>query len=77
MSRKLNLENIFNNKLYEILDDRYNDIIHLNKSKIKKCKDCSYRYGCFECRALEISATDELDGIEYCELTKELSEVEG
>lgn len=72
MSRTLILGNILEKKLYEILDEEYYKVRNLSKSNIEKCKVCSYRFGCFECRALEISATGEIDGMEYCELTKEM-----
>lgn len=71
MSRTLNLGNILEKKLYEILDEEYYKIRNLSKDNITKCKDCSFKYGCFECRALEISATGIIDGVEYCELVKE------
>lgn len=73
MSRQLLLGNIREDKqMYKILDTRYNSYKKMNKDKIDGCKSCTYRYGCVECRALEMSASGKLDGMEFCNINKEI-----
>jgi len=73
MSRKLVLGNVRKNDIVSILKDSdYEQYQKLTKDEIDKCKQCSYRYGCFDCRALEMSATDYLKGLEYCNLKSAL-----
>ncbi|BBE31794.1 hypothetical protein OSSY52_19350 [Tepiditoga spiralis] len=67
MSRKLVLGNIRENKLVNILrNSNYKELYKLTKDKIDKCKNCELRYGCFDCRALESNADNNLLGIKYC-----------
>ncbi len=69
MSRGLVLGNIKNDEIYSILKTSdYNNLKCLTKDNIDKCKECSYKYGCFDCRAIEMSATNNLNGMEYCNL---------
>ncbi|AZT89313.1 radical SAM protein [Caldicellulosiruptor changbaiensis] len=74
MSRQLKLGNIREiSKLYKIFNtDFYYFLKKLNKDKIEGCKECAYRYGCIDCRALEMAATNKLTGMEYCEFAKQL-----
>lgn len=69
MSRKFVLGNVKKDDLVTIyrMSD-YEFYKNLNKDKIKKCSTCSLRYGCFDCRALEYSATEDLFGMEFCTL---------
>ncbi len=39
--------NIKENTIREILND---DILQLSKNKIENCRDCEYRYACYDCR---------------------------
>lgn len=70
MARNLVLGNISDNDmLYSLLrDSKYFMYRGLTKDKISGCGDCAFRYGCFDCRALEMSASGELAGLEYCTL---------
>ncbi|MDR1240678.1 MAG: radical SAM protein [Oscillospiraceae bacterium] len=72
MSRKLYLGNIRKVKLCEALI-KSEDLGYsaLCKDKIEGCKLCHKRYGCFDCRALEMSATNNLLGMEFCNLLHE------
>jgi len=38
----------------------------LGKDKLDGCAECAVRYGCDDCRALEMSATGTLTGVEFC-----------
>ena len=38
----------------------------MSKSKINKCKDCGFRFNCDDCRAIEYSATNDVEGQYYC-----------
>jgi radical SAM additional 4Fe4S-binding domain len=69
MSRKLVLGNIRDSNIVSILkDSQFNYLEKLTKDKIAHCKNCAYRYGCFDCRALEMAATGDLCGLEYCDI---------
>lgn len=73
MSRQLLLGNIREEKqLYKLLDTRYDSYKRMSKDKIDGCKRCAYRYGCVECRALEMSASGKPDGMEFCYINKEI-----
>ena len=72
MSRKLLLGNIYDNKLQDIISmKKYKEYEKLNKDKVEGCNKCSFRYGCFECRALEMEATGKETGIKFCSLIKD------
>ncbi len=47
MERRLKHGNLKNNKLKDILD---NKIRYLSKDNIEGCKNCEFRYACFDCR---------------------------
>lgn len=47
MERRLSHGNIKNKKLRDILNDK---IRYLSKDHIEGCKDCEFRYACFDCR---------------------------
>lgn len=69
MSRQLTLGNVKNQSIISILaNSNYEYYRKLTKNKVQECKECAYRYGCFDCRALEMSATGKIDGLEYCNL---------
>jgi len=71
MSRDFFLGDIRKNKIHEIINNkRYDFYRQLNKDKVKKCKLCALKYGCFDCRALEYSATGDVYGLEYCEVSR-------
>ena len=71
MSRNLSLGNLIHNeKLAHTLNNsNYEYLKHLNKDKIDKCKECSYRFGCLDCRAIEMSASKKINGLEYCDMS--------
>lgn len=71
MSRKLCLGSIKDISLYEALIESENkEYPTLCRDKIDDCKTCHKRYGCLDCRALEISATNNIYGMEFCDLIK-------
>lgn len=68
MSRTMNIGNVKDESIISILSkDKYKTYTEITKDKISTCKNCSYRYGCMDCRAIEISATNNLYGLEYCD----------
>ena len=68
MMNDIKLGNIVRDDLYEILcKTEYQEIIHLTRSKLPKCKDCAYRYNCLDCRALEMSKSGNLYETDFCE----------
>lgn len=72
MSRTLVLGNVKYQSIISILANSKYDYYHrLTKDKVQECKGCAYRYGCFDCRALEVSATGIIEGLEYCNLKYE------
>lgn len=69
MSRKFILGNVRENDMAKILrSSNYEYYRNLNKDAIEKCKFCALKYGCFDCRALEFSATENPCGMEYCNI---------
>ena len=75
MSRQLILGNVRNDTIVSILNNsNYERYKRMTKDKITSCKKCSFRYGCFDCRAIEMSATNNLYGMEYCNLKNGLDE---
>lgn len=48
MERRVSYGNLNGKSIREMLDS---DLILMNKDKINGCKDCEYRYACFDCRA--------------------------
>lgn len=48
----------------------YQRVVQMNRNKIDRCKDCSYRLNCFDCRAIEFMATNKIDEQEYCKFCK-------
>lgn len=74
MSRQLTLGNVKDQGIVSILaNSKYEDYRKLTKNSIQECKECAYRYGCFDCRALEMSATGDVKGLEYCNLKPDMS----
>lgn len=73
MSRSLTLGNVKDQSIVSILaNSKYEYYQRLTKDRVQGCKECAYRYGCFDCRALEISATGgNIEGLEYCSLKHE------
>lgn len=73
MSRNFIMGNVKEKLLGDILSNVDNEYYRkLTKDKIVKCKTCSLRYGCFDCRALEFSATGDIHGMEYCNFVQEV-----
>lgn len=67
MSRKLNLGNIKNLNLVEAaIKSEKMGYSTICKDKVEGCKLCHKRYGCLDCRALEMSATDSILGMKFC-----------
>ena len=67
MLRKIKLGSIKQKPIYKIItEEKYCNIIRLNKSKIDKCSRCSYNLGCSDCLAIQYEATGNLETIEYC-----------
>lgn len=71
MSRKLCLGNTKKINLYEaLIKSEHKEYPTICRNKIDGCKACHKRYGCLDCRALEISATNNIYGMEFCDLIK-------
>ncbi|MEG0691157.1 MAG: radical SAM protein [Clostridium sp.] len=76
MSKKLTFANYFNERrLHLNINNKYEQLKYLSKDKIEGCNKCQFRYGCLECRAIEIEATGKLNGMEYCSLLTRTEEV--
>ena len=59
--------NILESDIVEILRSKeYRKFVLMSKSKINKCKDCGFRFNCDDCRAIEYSATNDVEGQYYC-----------
>lgn len=72
MSRKLYLGNIHDLSLKDILyKNETIEYSNLSKCKIEGCSSCHKRYGCLDCRALEMSATNNLYGMKFCNILEE------
>lgn len=54
-----------------ISNQKYQNLIHMSRNKITGCKSCAYYLNCFDCRAIEYMATNKIDGMEYCQYSKE------
>lgn len=56
-----------NTMLHEaLLAPDYVALSQVSKSKVEGCRDCKYRYGCSDCRAVEYAATGRIDGMKNC-----------
>lgn len=54
MTRNISYGNVQNKTIAEILNsDKYYEFSHLTKDKIEPCSQCAYKYGCFDCRAIQ------------------------
>lgn len=61
MTRNVSYGNIYNSDLEEILSsDYFKKYSLLSKNKIDGCKECEFRYGCFDCRPDAQSGGDNL-----------------
>jgi radical SAM protein with 4Fe4S-binding SPASM domain len=68
MTRKLKLGSILHKNLHEILTGgKYESLQTLTKDKIQGCKECVYRFGCIDCRAIEMEYSNTIDEANYCE----------
>ena len=68
MIRK-SIGNIFDAKLCDLLKrDEYIEYTKITRKYISSCKECSYKYNCVDCRAIEMSATNNLYGLHFCDL---------
>lgn len=75
MSRQLYLGNIHDITIRSILSSPdYTEYSKLHKGKIEHCKKCHKRYGCFDCRALEMSATNDIYGMRFCDFIEGFNE---
>ena len=69
MSRKFVIGNVKQYGIVEILkNSKYEYYRGINKKVIDKCCNCALKYACFDCRALEYSATGKVLGMEYCDV---------
>ena len=59
------------NHLTEILNEKYEELVNLNKGKMQSCKQCVYRWGCISCSAIEISASNGIHSCKNCSLIQE------
>lgn len=48
MERRVSYGNLHSKSIHEMLDS---ELAKMNKDKIDGCKDCEYRYACYDCRA--------------------------
>lgn len=56
------------NSLTDVLNEEYDLLKNLTKSKMHSCKECVYRYACLDCSAIEISASKGLFSCKNCSL---------
>lgn len=69
MMNSIVLGNIRNESIQKIMkNEKYDELITLSRNNIKKCCDCIFRLNCFDCRAIEYSATGNIGGMEYCNI---------
>jgi radical SAM protein with 4Fe4S-binding SPASM domain len=67
MTRNLVLGNVKDDTIVNILrNSDYEVYKKLTKDNVEKCKDCEFRFGCLDCRAVEMDATGKLHGLEFC-----------
>lgn len=67
MMRDLPLGNVKLSSLIHILNNsEYEKYAETSKNDIEKCSSCSFRYNCSDCRALERSAQNRFESLEYC-----------
>ncbi len=60
-SRELPAGNVLRSGLAEVLEgETLQDLWSIDKAQIPVCRDCEFRYGCFDCRALAFKQTQEL-----------------
>ena len=52
MERRISHGNLKSSSLENLLTE---SILRLGKDHINECKDCEYRYACFDCRANSLS----------------------
>jgi len=67
------LGNVLDEGLSAVLTDKaYKRLVEMNKSQIPKCANCSFRLNCPDNRAIEYSATGEIDGLIYCNVFRSI-----
>ncbi len=60
-SRELGVGNVLRRPLQEVLEAAsLQDLWSIDKAQIPVCRDCEFRYGCFDCRALAYKQTGQL-----------------
>ena len=60
-SRELGVGNVLRRPLQEVLETAsLQDLWSIDKAQIPVCRDCEFRYGCFDCRALAYKQTGQL-----------------
>jgi len=60
-SRELPVGNVLHGSLGPVLaGESLQDLWSIDKAQIPVCRDCEFRYGCFDCRALAFKQTGEL-----------------
>ena len=61
---------LFNGLSTDLVDglkeSNYGKIITLTRIQLKKCKNCRYKYGCPDCRAVECAISGEINGNALC-----------
>ncbi|EHJ01703.1 Radical SAM domain protein [Clostridium sp. DL-VIII] len=71
--RDFELGDLNTNTLPKILSQNsYREYWYISKSKIKPCNKCKYRIQCFDCRAIEYSATKNLKSEFFCNIAKKI-----
>lgn len=71
MMRNIRLGSIYEAPLHQILmKSVYVELQKLNKEKIEICNTCNLKYGCFDCRAIEMEVHGDLYKTTYCESFK-------
>jgi len=66
MLRNHPVGNIREQNLSEIVKGRLEKFWKLTKDNIAPCQDCSLRYACYECRAVEESLTNDISSTALC-----------
>lgn len=73
MMNRLVIGNVCKEPLHEIINDEvYINLTKASRSKISGCDECSYRYNCVDCRAIESAATKKMLKAEFCEVNKNI-----
>lgn len=70
------LGNSLNDDIIKIVSgNEYQKLIRLNKDRVEGCSKCSYRYNCFDCRAIEYNVTKKIYTNSICDIGVEVEKI--